>query len=76
MVPKRVGLDYVEDFIKIYEAAFSSVNLPYTILLIVILVYWCVVIIGLVDIDAFDIDLETDLDVEGDVDFNGRYSRI
>lgn len=54
--------------IELYQTAFSAVNLPYTILLLVILAYWMLVIIGLLDIDAFDIDLSTDFDADLDLD--------
>jgi hypothetical protein len=36
--------------------------------MIVILVYWMLVIIGLLDIDLFDLDLDADADLDGGVD--------
>ena len=52
---------------EVYEHAFSAVNAPYTVLLIVIVVYWSLVIIGILDIDLFDFDVDTDagIDIEG-----------
>jgi len=51
---------------ELMETAFSTVNLPYTVLLLVIVLYWLLVIIGLMDIGAFDFDLDTDFDLEMD----------
>lgn len=49
---------------ELFHNAFSGVNLIPTILLGVVLLYWLIVILGLIDIDLFDIDL--DFDLEGD----------
>jgi hypothetical protein len=49
------------DFI---EACFHVVNLPATLLLILVVLYWLTVIIGALDLTAFDLDLP-DLDLEG-----------
>src|SRR5688500_13547879 len=46
------------------ETAFAGVNVVYTTLLIIVLIYWCIVILGLLDIDSFDLDA----DVGGDLD--------
>ena len=53
---------------ELYEIAFSSVNAPYSILLLIIVAYWLLVIIGLLDMNAFDFDLDTDFDADFDVD--------
>lgn len=42
--------------------AFAWVNLPYTILLLVLLVYWFTVILGLFDMEIFDFDVEGEAD--------------
>ena len=47
---------------ELVEQAFSGVNLLYTILLLMVLVYWLIVILGLIDLDAFDLDLDADVD--------------
>ena len=54
---------------EVFEAAFEAVNLPYTILMIVLLAYWLIAILGLIDLGAFDLDL--DLDVDADADLGG-----
>ena len=53
------------------EFAFSGVNIAYTTLLILILVYWSIVILGLIDLDAFDLDLDVDAGgFDADADFD------
>ncbi|MFP6668243.1 MAG: hypothetical protein VB876_13070 [Pirellulales bacterium] len=54
--------------IELYETAFSAVNTPYTLLLILVVVYWMLVIVGLVNIDVFDFDLDADVGIDGDLD--------
>jgi hypothetical protein len=46
--------------------AFSGVNIIPTILLIFTILYWSIVIIGVIDIDALDFDVDLDGDVELD----------
>lgn len=49
-------------------AAFSSPNVVFTILLIIICFYWLTVILGVVGLETFDVDLDADIDVDVDVD--------
>ena len=53
---------------ELLETAFSLVNLPYTVLVLVIVVYWLLVIIGLLDISSFDFDIDADADFDADID--------
>lgn len=53
---------------QLFHACFSPVNAPYTILLVVVLVYWLSVIVGLADVDSFDFDGDVDADMDVDVD--------
>jgi hypothetical protein len=53
---------------ELYEAAFAPANMAYSIALIVMTVYWLIAIVGLVDIDAFDIDLDVDYGADLDLD--------
>ncbi|MCA9247821.1 MAG: DUF1449 family protein [Planctomycetales bacterium] len=53
---------------ELYEAAFAPANMVYTVALIVMTAYWLIAIVGLVDIDAFDIDLDVDYGAELDLD--------
>lgn len=65
--------------IELYQAAFSPVNIAYSILLIFILLYWIVVLLGIIDLDALDFDVGGDvgldvgggLDVDAGVDVDG-----
>ncbi len=43
-------------------------NLPYTVLLGVIVLFWITVIIGALDIEVFDFDIDADVDVDVDID--------
>ncbi|MDX2304337.1 MAG: DUF1449 family protein [Microscillaceae bacterium] len=52
--------------IELLRAAFSPVNIAYTVLLLLVLVYWFTVIIGFLDFHFFDFDVETDVDVGAD----------
>lgn len=65
------------DFIN---EAFQWVNLPATCLLLVCLLYWTLVMIGAIGVDAFDLDFDADADigdVDGDFDSNaGGFSSV
>ena len=50
------------------EVAFSTINIIPTVLLILILLYWLTVIIGVFNVDSFDIDADADIDADVDVD--------
>ncbi len=43
-------------------------NLPWTLLLGLVVLYWVGVIVGALDLDAFDFDLDADVDVDADAD--------
>jgi hypothetical protein len=60
----------MDQLAALLSASLSPVNLPYTVLLIAMLVYWAAVIAGALDISVFDfdMDLESDFDVGGDLD--------
>ena len=49
------------------QAALSPANIVYTLLLTVVLFYWLGIILGALDISAFDIDVDVDADVDVDV---------
>lgn len=48
------------------DAAFSTINIIPTVLLILILVYWATVIVGVFNVDSFDADTDLDIDVDAD----------
>ena len=57
--------------IEFINETFQLVNLPATGLLAMCLLYWLMVIVGAIGVDAVDIDFDTDLnvlDVDGDFD--------
>ena len=53
---------------EIFEQAILSYNLPLTILLGVMLLYWVLSLVGAVDVDTFDVDFDADVDVETSTD--------
>ena len=53
---------------ELLQAAFSPVNLMYTLLLILVLIYWLSVIIGAMDFGSLDVDFDLDADLDFDVD--------
>ncbi len=54
--------------IELFEFSFSSVNIIPTILLVFIVLYWVVVLMGLVSMSSIDFDVDADVDVDVDVD--------
>ncbi len=52
--------------LEIFKSAITGVNIIPTVLLGLIILYWITVIIGAIDIDLFDIDLDLDIP-EGEV---------
>ena len=54
--------------IELISIAFSPLNIVFTVLLILIVLYWITVILGVLDVDLFDIDFDTDVDVDAEVD--------
>jgi len=56
--------------IELLNTATSHVNIVLTFFLVFTLAYWLLMIIGLVDIESVDIDMEmdTDLDIDTDID--------
>lgn len=60
------------------DIIFSSVNLPLTILVIILLIYWAITLISGVDFDLdIDVDIDADIDIEtntgiegGNIDFH------
>lgn len=54
--------------IELFQAAISAENIIYTVLLVLVLLYWLSVIAGALDMNAFDIDLDLDADLDVDLD--------
>ncbi len=53
---------------ELFQAALSAENIIYTLLLVLVLLYWLSVIAGGLDMNAFDIDLDVDADLDVDLD--------
>ncbi|TRX50666.1 DUF1449 family protein [Fulvivirga sp. M361] len=53
---------------QLIETSLSGLNIIPTIFMAFILVYWIIVIIGVIDIETLDIDLDVDTDVDIDLD--------
>jgi hypothetical protein len=52
---------------ELLEASVSLVNVIPTILLVFVLMYWVIVMLGLIDVDAFHLDLDHDVSVEHEI---------
>ncbi len=50
---------------ELLQNAFTGCNIVPTVLLILIIIYWLSIIIGAIDFDSFDIDLDVDADLDG-----------
>ena len=50
---------------EFFELCFTSVNLPFTGLLLLVFAYWILLLVGAVGFDTFDFDVDTDFDVGG-----------
>lgn len=53
---------------EIWEQAILAHNLPLTILLGLVIVFWLLAVLGTVDIDSLDVDFDMDTDVDMDID--------
>ena len=53
---------------ELLQAAIEPVNIVYTTLLVMVLLYWISVVIGALDANSLDLDLDVDVDVDLDVD--------
>ena len=51
--------------IELLEFAVAEANVIPTLLLFGIVLYWCIVVIGAIDLDFFDLDLDLDHDMDG-----------
>lgn len=56
---------------ELFELSVTGSNLPFTILLGLVLVYWAGVILGALDLELFDFDLDLGGDADVDVDVGG-----
>lgn len=65
---------------ELFRESILPLNLPYTVLLGLVLFYWLTVFLGALDIDLFhfdvgvDADIDVDIDVDADIDAGGHSS--
>lgn len=61
---------------ELLAACLMIANLPYTILLVIVVLYWLTVVIGVMDIDIFPElgtgEIDVDVEVGGDLDIGGE----
>jgi len=55
---------------EIWEQAILYYNLPLTIVLGFIMIYWVLAVLGTIDLEAFDFDFDFDADTDVDPDFD------
>ena len=58
---------------EVLTEAVMPMNLVFTVMLGLVVVYWIMVILGALDVDFLDIDFDSDVDIDADadVDFDG-----
>lgn len=61
------------EFRELFTLAVQGVNLPITVLLILMLIYWLSVILGALDIDILSFDFDLDVDAEAGMDADGDF---
>jgi len=55
-------------FVELWRASFHAVNLPATLLLLFVIIYWALILLGMLDLSSFDVDLpDLDAEMDGDV---------
>ncbi len=62
--------------LEFFPATINLINLPFTILLLLIFLYWLGVILGALDLELFDFDMEADIDADSDVEIQASGSAL
>lgn len=57
---------------QLITTAFAPVNLFLTIFLLLVLVYWITVVLGALDMNSIDVDIDTDIHVDANVDVDAH----
>jgi len=55
---------------ELFETSFFLINIPYTILFLIMILYWGTVLLGLLSLNSFDFDVEADTEVEVDMEID------
>lgn len=58
------------EFRELIQIALAGINLPITLLFAVMLMYWISVIIGAMDIDIIQFDVDVELDADADIELD------
>ena len=56
--------------IDLLESTVSGANILPTILLLFVIIYWLIVLIGLLDLSTLDVDVDVDMDADASSDIN------
>jgi hypothetical protein len=56
---------------ELFDASFNVVNLPATLLLILILLHWIIVIVGAMDMISLESELDFEMDLDGEAESGG-----
>ncbi len=54
----------MSDFIDFIGTCFLPANMPFTVLLILVFIYWLMIIVGAIGLDTFDLSADTDVQVD------------
>lgn len=54
--------------LEFFQAAFQPMNIVLTVLMILVTLYWITVVIGVLDFDFLDFDVDADFDADIDID--------
>lgn len=54
--------------LELFHESIRPANLPYTIFLVLVMLYWLTVFIGALDLDFLDFDVDADFDADIDID--------
>ena len=57
---------------ELYTEALRWYNLPWSLMLLLVLLYWVIAVAGIVDLDFMGVDLEVDADVDMDADIDAN----
>ncbi|MCA9216661.1 MAG: DUF1449 family protein [Planctomycetales bacterium] len=60
----------MNEFYEFLRVCFIAVNVPFTVMLGAVFIYWIMFIVGAVGLDSFDIDMDMDLDTDLDLDLD------
>jgi len=57
----------------VLQQALAWYNLPLTVLLAAVALYWVMVVVGVLSADSFDFDIDADADIDADIDVDADH---